>query len=93
MTPQQAYEWLAQKLCTDERKALDVIFTALPKQVEAAATKWGCHCDLGPNEQPDYCWIDRGQPDNCCLAVKLIADGKGRDDCAEWRRIEAGPNG
>ncbi len=60
--------------------------------VELQEARYGCHCDLGPDEQPDYCWIDRGQPDNCCLAVKLIADGKGRDDCSEWRRIEVMPN-
>lgn len=32
MTPQQAYDWLAAKLSTEERKALDVVFSAFQER-------------------------------------------------------------
>lgn len=31
MTPQQAYDWLAPKLSTEERKVFDVVFAAFEK--------------------------------------------------------------
>jgi hypothetical protein len=88
MTPQQAYEWLAPKLSMDERKALDVIFAALPNNNEAYEPKYGCHCDLDPGQEPDECVLDEGRASDCVLAERLIQNGKGRDDCAEWRIIE-----
>lgn len=33
MTPEHAYDWLAPKLSTDERKVLDVIYEAAAKKV------------------------------------------------------------
>lgn len=36
MTPEQAYEWLAPKLSTSERKALDVIFGAVDPEIRSA---------------------------------------------------------
>ena len=40
MTPEQAYEWLAPKLSTEERNVLDVIYR--PNK----SVGFGCHCDL-----------------------------------------------
>lgn len=39
MTPEQAYEWLAAKLSTGERKALDVIFAAIG-EADAQRLDW-----------------------------------------------------
>lgn len=50
--------------------------------------KWGCHCDLEPGMKPDGCVLDEGKPENCVYARMLLADGKSRDDCKEWRKIE-----
>lgn len=37
MTPEQAYDWLAPKLSSPERQALDVIFTGIAAEREACA--------------------------------------------------------
>ncbi len=47
MTPKQAYEWLAPKLTSSERSALDVIFNAVPQHTQEGL-RYGCHCDLDP---------------------------------------------
>ena len=51
-------------------------------------TEYGCHCDLDPGQKPDKCVIDEGIISDCAIAVKLLRDGKGRNDCSEWRPIE-----
>ena len=48
---------------------------------------YGCHCDLDPGEKPDKCVIDEGRPFDCTKAQILIRDGKGRNDCDEWKQI------
>lgn len=58
------------------------------QEIEASATKFGCHCDLEPGQEPDGCVLDNGRVRDCVLAERLIENGKGRNDCAEWRRIE-----
>ena len=49
--------------------------------------KYGCHCDLEDDEQPDSCVLDDGNPQDCIHAKMLLAAGKGRNDCKEWRPI------
>ncbi len=51
--------------------------------------RYGCHCDLEPGMDPDGCVFDEGQGriDDCARARALVAEGKGRDACAEWRPV------
>jgi len=53
----------------------------------SANIEYGCHCDLDPGDKPDGCVIDEGNISDCRNAEKLIAQGKGRNDCEEWRPI------
>jgi hypothetical protein len=44
----------------------------------------GCTCDLEPG-QMDECVFDGGETRDCIVAGKLVAEGKGRNDCEYWR--------
>jgi hypothetical protein len=48
---------------------------------------YGCHCDLEPDQKPDGCVLDYNNPNDCTHAPGLVAAGKGREDCHEWRPI------
>ena len=48
---------------------------------------YGCHCDLDPGQKPDKCVIDEGSPFDCTKAQRLLSEGKGRNDCDEWKPI------
>ena len=49
---------------------------------------YGCHCDLEPGMKPDGCVFDEGRSEDCVYARLLLKDGKGRNDCKEWRPIK-----
>lgn len=49
--------------------------------------KYGCHVDLESGEEPDGCVLDYGRPEDCRLAMGLVAAGKSREDCREWRPV------
>ena len=49
--------------------------------------RYGCHCDLDPDAEPDGCVLDDGRPGDCRIAARLLAEGKVRDDCPEWRPV------
>jgi len=50
---------------------------------------YGCHCDLATYEgqKPDGCVLDIGRAVDCVYAQQLLREGKGRDDCHEWRPV------
>lgn len=48
---------------------------------------FGCYCDLEDDMEPDGCVIDDGRVSDCIFAVRLQKDGKGRNDCKEWRPV------
>ena len=48
----------------------------------------GCHCDLEDGQWPDGCVFDENRIEDCVYARKLHREGKGRNDCKEWRQIE-----
>ena len=83
MTPEQAYEWLAPKLSTEERNVLDVIYR--PNK----SVGFGCHCDLEPGQKPDSCVLDIDRTQDCVYAGILLKNGQGRNDCKYWRIVEA----
>jgi hypothetical protein len=50
--------------------------------------KYGCHVDAGDGVEPySDCAFDSAYIHDCCLATLLHANGKGRDDCSEWKPI------
>lgn len=51
--------------------------------------RYGCHCDLEPGMAPDDCVLDYGAPNDCVHAPALVAAGKGREACHEWRPVIA----
>lgn len=50
-------------------------------------TRYGCHCDIEPGDEPDGCVLDYKRPEDCRLAMALVAEGKSREDCLEWRPV------
>jgi len=52
-----------------------------------APVKYGCHCDLDPDAEPDGCVLDESRPQDCVCAKKLKDEGKGRDQCEYWMPI------
>jgi hypothetical protein len=51
--------------------------------------QYGCHVDAGDGVEPyDDCAFDSAYIHDCCLATLLHANGKGRDDCSEWKPIK-----
>lgn len=52
------------------------------------AKSFGCFCDLEPGMKPDGCVIDENRPDDCTSAGPLIAAGKDKWSCKEWRVVE-----
>lgn len=59
--------------------ASDAIRQLLPK---VPTLKYGCHCDLGPGEEPDGCVID-GSLGHCRYAMGLAH----KEQCKYWRII------
>lgn len=48
--------------------------------------KYGCFIDLcEEGDEPDGCVIDEGEPHLCIYAERLVAQGKGKLDCKEWK--------
>ena len=45
--------------------------------------RYGCHCDLDPNETPGECYIDLNKPYDCVHADKV----KSKEHCSYWRPI------
>lgn len=86
MTPQQAYDWLAPKLTSGEREALDVVFASVPPSARDGR-RYGCHCDLEPGMKPDGCVLDEGRPFDCVNAQRLVDAGKGKEDCPDWKPV------
>lgn len=50
--------------------------------------RFGCHCDLDPEEMPDGCYLDNGKAEDCVEAVRLLREGKDKWACKEWREIK-----
>lgn len=48
MTPEQAYDWLAPKLSTQERQALDLIYGAVQPEAVAIVQRHRRHVELSP---------------------------------------------
>lgn len=49
------------------------------------ALKYGCHCDLEPDMEPDHCVIDdHGVINGHCIYAK---DGMRKEQCEYWRII------
>jgi len=54
-----------------------------------AGKRYGCHCDIDVDEQPDGCVLDYGTPADCNFAI--FANGrerKSRWTCRNWRVVE-----
>jgi hypothetical protein len=49
--------------------------------------RYGCHCDLDEGMTHDSCVLDQGRPQDCVSAGKLFRDGKGKEQCSDWRPI------
>jgi len=49
--------------------------------------QYACHCDLEYGYEPDTCVLDEGRHQNCIHAMKLVSEGKKRDDCKYWLPI------
>lgn len=47
--------------------------------------RYGCHCDLDPDQEPDACVIDSGEPHLCVHAEGLAC----KEQCPYWRPIAA----
>lgn len=45
---------------------------------------FGCHCDT---DDADQCCIDTGHPNDCVYATKLVAAGKDKHSCDQWRPV------
>ena len=54
----------------------------------AGVIKYGCHCDLDPDMEPDDCVLDYGGEADCVLARKLLQAGLDNLSCKEWRPIK-----
>ena len=52
------------------------------------AKSFGCFCDLEPGMKPDGCVIDENRPDDCTSAGPLLAAGKDKWSCHEWRVVQ-----
>ena len=50
---------------------------------QAAGVKYGCHVDLAPDEEPDYCVIDYDDRVACVYAARH----KTREDCPCWQAV------
>jgi len=49
--------------------------------------QYACHCDSEYGYEPDTCVLDEGRHQNCIHAMKLVSEGKKRDDCKYWLPI------
>lgn len=65
----------------------DQLRAELEKVRGVATIKFGCHCDLEPNMQPDGCVLDEGTPESCVNARRISA----KEQCIYWKRIESTP--
>lgn len=48
--------------------------------------RYGCHCDLRDDEEPDECVIGTGE-DWMCIFAK---DYTRKEECPFWRKVEGG---
>lgn len=55
--------------------------------VKAEQGRFGCHCDLDPDMEPDGCVIDT-DPGECIYAKHLLKQGQSKWACQHWRIIE-----
>lgn len=60
--------------------AADAVKQLLPK---LPTPKYGCHCDLGPDEEPDGCVIDDGFRHHCRYSEGLDR----KEQCEYWRLV------
>jgi len=51
------------------------------------AKTFGCHCDLEPGMNPDGCVLDENRAEDCTQAGPLVAAGKDKWHCKEWRVV------
>ncbi len=66
------------------KPASSVVAFAKPATPERPrATRYGCHCELPPGEEPGPCVIDLNQRQYCGHAMKGIR----RDECQFWQPI------
>ncbi len=49
--------------------------------------KYGCHCDLGPDDIPDKCVLESNKVYGCIFAKILLNEGKDKWSCKYWRPI------
>lgn len=54
-------------------------------RLEAGAMRYGCHCDLEPDMEPDGCVIDEGALSMCIHAKP----GMRKEQCEYWRPVAA----
>ena len=54
---------------------------------ERVPVKYGCHCDLDPDQEPDGCVLDYDAPSDCRVAMDLVKHSKKREDCEYWKPI------
>lgn len=52
--------------------------------MENKIEEFGCHCDLGPDEKPDFCVIDTKEYHDCIFAKA----GMKKEDCKYWKKIK-----
>ena len=55
------------------------------REQQAAGIKYGCHIDLGPDEQPDGCVIDEERRDDCAYGYRH----RTREGCPYWQPIRS----
>lgn len=51
------------------------------------AKAFGCHCDLEPWMKPDGCVLDESRAEDCTSARPLLAAGKDKWHCNDWRVV------
>lgn len=67
---------------TDELKRLLELTLEILKS-EKKNICYGCHCDLGPGDQPDGCVLDENPQPHCIYAGGLID----KWECKYWRPV------
>lgn len=53
-----------------------------------SSLRYGCHCDLEPDMEPDGCVLDQGMPQDCIYAKP----GMRKEQCGYWRIIRSNPS-
>ena len=52
------------------------------------AKSFGCYCVMEPGMKPDGWVIDENRPEDCTSARPLLAAGKDKWSCREWRVVQ-----